>query len=240
MTSPQTLSAVEPLVVYLRDPDYVASSRLRALVAPVVPRALRPRARVLATDFIRPIVRRRASQLVSRSPLRLHLGSSRNLIPGWVNIDLVGDGADLSLNLLRPLPFPDGTVEAIFHEHLLEHFDFAAALRLSRECYRLLKPSGSLRIVVPDAEEYVERYRRGDLAPAHEPGVDRPTALIAAQEIFFRFGHRSAYDFETLHLLLNTAGFTDVGRSSFREGDVGATTDSPQRREGSLYCDAIK
>ena len=110
---------------------------------------------------------------------------------GWVNVDLLGDGADLSWNLLHPLPFADATVDAIFHEHVLEHFDFAAGLRFCKECYRLLKPTGSLRIVVPDAEEYVERYRRGELAPAHEPGVTRPTALLAAQELFFRFGHRS-------------------------------------------------
>ena len=43
-----------------------------------------------------------------------------------------------------------------------------------------------------------------------EPMVARPTALLAAQEIFFRFGHRVAYDFVTLRLLLNESGFDDV------------------------------
>lgn len=240
MTSPQALSAHESLLVYLRDPDYVATSRLRALLAPVIPPVLRPRARILATDLIRPIARRRAAHLASQKPLQLHLGSSQNLMPGWVNVDLVGDGVDLPWNLARPLPFRDATVEAIFHEHLLEHFDLSSALRLCGECYRLLKPKGTLRIAVPDAQDYVQRYRRGDLAPAHEPSVARPTALLAAQEVFFRFGHRSAYDYETLRLLLSTAGFREIRRSSFREGPLGAMTDAEHRREGSLYCDATK
>jgi predicted SAM-dependent methyltransferase len=175
-----------------------------------------------------------------RTPLQLHLGSSQGLKPGWVNIDLVGDGADLSWNLFHPLPFGSFSIDSIFHEHLLEHFDFPAALRLCEECYRVLKSGGTLRVVVPDAEHYVERYRQGDLAPAHDPTVARPTALLAAQEIFFRFGHRSAYDFETLRLLLSTAGFREVRRSSFREGVLGSLTDNVHRREGSLYCEAVK
>ncbi len=159
---------------------------------------------------------------------------------GWVNVDLVGDGADLSWNLLRRFPFPDGSVDAIFHEHVLEHFDLAAGFRLCTECYRVLKPNGSIRIAVPDAEEYVERYCRRELAPAHEPEAARPTALLAAQELFFRFGHRSAYDFETLEWVLSAAGFKDIRRSEFRDGALGAITDSEHRREGSLYCEATK
>jgi predicted SAM-dependent methyltransferase len=240
MTSTETLSTVNPLGAYLQQTRYVPSSRLRAFLAPVIPPGLRPRARIWATDLLRPVARRQARALATRTPLQLHLGSGRSLKAGWINVDLIGDGADLFWNLLRPLPFPDGTADAIFHEHVLEHFDLAAGLNFCRECYRLLKPTGAIRVVVPDAEEYFERYRCGDLAPAHESNIARPTALLAAQEIFYRFGHRSAYDFETLRLLLSTSGFRDIQRSSFCKGTLGSVTDSRHRREGSLYCEATK
>jgi len=189
---------------------------------------------------VRPVARWRARHLETQTPLRLHLGSGRGLKSGWINVDLVGDGADLCWNLFRPLPFRSASADTIFHEHLLEHFEFSAALRFCQECHRVLKAAGTIRIVVPDAEHYVERYRQGDLAPAHDPTFARPTALLAAQEIFFSFGHRSAYDFETLRLLLRTAGFREVRRSSFGEGILGSLTDNAHRREGSLYCEALK
>jgi predicted SAM-dependent methyltransferase len=240
MTPTPTLSATTVLAEYFKEPAYMPVSRLRGFLAPVIPRVLRPRARLWATDLLRPIARRRARRLATRTPLQLHLGCARDRKSGWINVDLVGDGADLFWNLLRPLPFADASADAIFHEHVLEHFDFAAALNFCSECHRLLKREGTMRIVVPDAEECLERYCRGELAPAQEPAVRRPTALLAAQELFFRFGHRSAYDFETLRLLLRSVGFREIRRSAFGQGRLGALADSAHRREGSLYCEAAK
>ena len=65
-------------------------------------------------------------------PLRLHLGSGGHPLEGWVNVDVVGMGPDLHWDLTRRLPFPDGSAQAVFLEHVCEHFPLAAVLDAAR------------------------------------------------------------------------------------------------------------
>lgn len=106
---------------------------LRRAVRRALPVSMRTRLRLVATDLVAPRERRRAARAARRPPLRLHLGSAETFKPGWVNVDLVAatGQVDVAWNLLRPLPFPDASVEAIFHEHVLEHFPLAKGDRKS-------------------------------------------------------------------------------------------------------------
>ncbi len=56
------------------------------------------------------------------------------------------------------LPFADRTFDAVISNHSLEHFeDLAGALG---EIGRVLKPSGAVHIVVPDASTFCHRGYR--------------------------------------------------------------------------------
>jgi SAM-dependent methyltransferase len=68
------------------------------------------------------------------------------------------DPAILRWNLARGIPFPDSTFDVVYHSHFLEHLEREAALTFLGECYRVLKPGGILRIVVPDLEKLVLVY----------------------------------------------------------------------------------
>ncbi len=46
------------------------------------------------------------------------------------------------------LPFPDGSIESIISHHCMEHVA-DGFVRLMDECYRVLKPGGLLRVIVP-------------------------------------------------------------------------------------------
>lgn len=58
----------------------------------------------------------------------------------------------------KTLPFPDNSMNAIYSSHLLEHLHLENAKALLKECYRVLKPNGVLRIVVPDLKDIVLKY----------------------------------------------------------------------------------
>ena len=63
-------------------------------------------------------------------------------------------------NLKRGIPFASDSIDIVYHSHLLEHLDRSVAPRFMQEIYRVLKPGGIQRIVVPDLEfacrEYIE------------------------------------------------------------------------------------
>ena len=159
---------------------------------------------------------------------------------GWVNVDLLGHHADLAWNLLRPLPFPSASADAVFHEHVLEHFSFADALRLLEECFRVLRPGGVLRVGVPDGAAYVQSYVDGGsgIIEAVRPG--RATPMLALAEVFYGHGHKSMYDYETLAILMSAAGFSDVEQRPFGESAITPPPDTAYRRAETLYVEATR
>lgn len=90
---------------------------------------------------------------------RLNIGCGRQTHPDWTNIDLVPANRNvLGCDIRKGLPFPANRFEAVYHSHLLEHLPPHEGEALVRECYRVLKPGGILRIVVPDLERIAELY----------------------------------------------------------------------------------
>jgi|10_taG_2_1085330.scaffolds.fasta_scaffold00033_56 SAM-dependent methyltransferase len=90
--------------------------------------------------------------------INLGSGDSWNLT-GWRGIDKIcGD----FLNAETILPFADNSVENAYSSHFFEHVDDETSLHLFEETYRVLKPGGIFRIVVPDFEFFIRKYRLND------------------------------------------------------------------------------
>jgi SAM-dependent methyltransferase len=68
------------------------------------------------------------------------------------------DSAIISHDLRNELPFPANTFEVVYHSHFLEHLDRTAAQPFLRECRRVLRPGGILRIALPDLRKLTEWY----------------------------------------------------------------------------------
>lgn len=84
-------------------------------------------------------------------PLKLNLGSGRNPLPGFLNVDKFG-APDLRCDLERfPWPWPDNSVEEIVLNHVLEHLGESTEIYLGviKEIYRVCKPDAVVRIAVP-------------------------------------------------------------------------------------------
>ncbi len=90
--------------------------------------------------------------------------------PGWINGDHDPSAKDvIKINLLRPFPFPDNTFDVIYHSQFIEHLPHEKALAFMRECYRILKPNGVLRVVTPDLQNQAVEYLRNLQAILESP-----------------------------------------------------------------------
>jgi len=89
----------------------------------------------------------------------LNLGCGQRFHSSWTNINFVsnGDGV-IAHNLKHGIPFPDKSFDVVYHSHVLEHFPKAEAEPFIKECYRVLRPQGILRVVVPDLEQIARTY----------------------------------------------------------------------------------
>ena len=86
----------------------------------------------------------------------------------------------LVCNLAGGIPFDTGTVDAVFHSHLLEHLDRDIARRFATEVRRVLKPNGVHRVVVPNlatlCRQYLDHFDQcedhPELIPRHESFIE--------------------------------------------------------------------
>jgi predicted SAM-dependent methyltransferase len=106
----------------------------------------------------------------------INLGCGRRFHPDWVNADIAPqDPSVMQCDLSRRLPFSDNDFDVVYHSNVLEHIRRNDAPTFIRECFRVLKPGGILRVAVPDLERicrlYLEKLQRaaaGDTASAHD------------------------------------------------------------------------
>jgi len=89
----------------------------------------------------------------------LNLGCGHRFHPEWTNVDFVATAEGvMAADLAKGIPFPDASFDVVYHSHLLEHFSKGEAEPFLKECYRILRPNGILRVAVPDLEQIVKTY----------------------------------------------------------------------------------
>lgn len=166
-----------------------------------------------------------ANDDLRNSPLiLLNIGAGGTLpeIP-WVNVDYPHEHNDMP-NYVRhdastPLPFPDNFADGLIACHFIEHFDCLTAVEILREFYRVLKPGGVCRIVVPDASYHRKVYPE-DLADPFgnamrlfgEPLAGRELAKDMRDATFMSFAlfwadHKQLFTEDSLWCELVQAGF---------------------------------
>ncbi len=89
----------------------------------------------------------------------LNLGCGATFHEDWVNIDFTDHGGKvLAYDLRLGIPFADASFDVVYHSHVLEHMPKAWGEFFLQECYRVLRPGGLLRVVVPDLENIARAY----------------------------------------------------------------------------------
>jgi predicted SAM-dependent methyltransferase len=177
----------------------------------------------------------------------LNVGCGPNIFSNFINLDIDWTKKiDIVWDIRKkPYPLKDGSLEGIFTEHCLEHITFEDCEKNLREFHRMLKPGGTVRIIVPDGEIYADIYQRRkngeEIYMPYEREDGYPTPMARINGIFRNHGHQFIYDFETFKYLLEKTGFKEIKKESFAHGrDPRLLVDVVWRSHESLYVEASR
>jgi predicted SAM-dependent methyltransferase len=207
--------------------------------------------------------------------LRINLGSGGRAVPGWVCIDRspnvllsrfpsvkrafsrVGILSEAHMTAwdptvkrhdIRSLPYPDGSVDAVYSSHALEHIYLDEARQVLADSARVLRSGGMIRIALPDATVIARRF----LNSADDPAAGREynDALLAhptmrrrgIQRIVGGAGghvHRWQPTAPMVKQMLEQARFSDVRGCNYKSGDF-PDLDTIETRPESFFLEAVK
>lgn len=179
--------------------------------------------------------------------LKINIGNGPFKHEGWVNVDccISLERDVVACDLRRRWPLRSGSAKYIFAEHVFEHFGHPDEIgHVLKECYRILKRGGVLRVIVPNAERYLRAYADDDESFVRQVGGDSASKLSVVNVMMRENGfHKYAYDYDELERVLRGAGFKSVTRSYFNGSshrELNLDFDDSQRDLVSLYAEAAK
>ena len=170
-------------------------------------------------------------------------------------------------NCRSKLPFKEGSIDFIYSSHFIEHMRRFETERILKDCYRVLKKGGVMRLVIPDLElltrKYIEKDKgffyalnnllNNDPNPKDEifladvlldsffpVSYKKPYQGIHRLYSFFIRPHLWMYDFNSLEGILKNAGFGKIRKLNYREGKVPDLDKLDVFPEISLYVEAEK
>jgi 2-polyprenyl-3-methyl-5-hydroxy-6-metoxy-1,4-benzoquinol methylase len=124
---------------------------------------------------------------------------------------------------------------------MLEHVTQQQGYLFLRECYRVLKPAGVLRVGVPDIKRIWEMCSVPQIFTDY--AVERGgSPTIAVENVIFKFDHKSAYTADLLDTMLRAIGFWTVAanrwdRTPFAEFQPALDSHHKIRSSGLNECD---
>ena len=157
------------------------------------------------------------SYINSNKTCKLHIGCGTNLIDGWLNTDLYPRNTKaVRLNAFKMDAIPDKSFDYVYSEHMIEHLTYTQAEIMIKECSRILKPGGKIRIATPDMQflldlmnpektqvqkDYINYITEKDI----KSNIYSDCFVI--NNFFYNYTHRFIFSKEILQKLLSDNGF---------------------------------
>lgn len=137
--------------------------------------------------------------------IKINFGSGPGPVPGWINVDLdPGYRPDVAADLSRDLPFATACADFLHTEDFIVALDLAGGEHFLKECRRLLRPGGVLRLLTPDLEKFARCY------------LERPQWLVDTWNTYVGVPLRVGTACEVMNVGLRMAGQFHYDRDTFR------------------------
>lgn len=129
-------------------------------------------------------------------------------------------------DIVKGLPEESGSCDAVYCSHILEHLAYEDFLTALKNTWKILKPGGTFRGVVPDLRaavtSYMEEFDKLE-APANELmrntmlGVESRAKNLPGQvkNLYGNSKHLWMWDYKSLAFELQKAGFTHIRPCTF-------------------------
>jgi predicted SAM-dependent methyltransferase len=174
--------------------------------------------------------------------MKIQFGSGSHHFDGWLNTEI--DTVDIT----KPLPFPDECADACFASHVVEHVTAPEAFRFFKECHRILKPNGVMRICVPSISRVREFMDQDYIGWVKAAGFGDGTPQGAVEHLITNHGHLTCWSEKVLAAAIWAAGFNvehcELNQSKFdhlvgleRHGEVIGVRNNWIE---SIVCEGIK
>jgi len=202
---------------------YVVGTETKRILARLAREARNNRWKRGRTEAIR-------QYLATHADPKLHVGCGPMLLEGWINSDMAPDVASgvIYLDVTEPLPFPDGSLQCIYSEHVLEHVSLETTFAHFGECFRTLRPGGVVRVAMPDLQFLLDYFTGQALTLVQQSFLERtvekfhPVVTLNSPALLLndfvrRWGHQVIYDPQLLGDLLRRVGFDPVVSCELQE-----------------------
>lgn len=184
---------------------------------------------------------------------KLHIGCGNNILDCWLNSDYYPNSRHLlHIDATKTFPFGDNEFDYVFSEHMIEHISYEQGHEMLKECYRVLKDGGKIRISTPDLSFLIDLYK-SDKSELQKKYIKWATETFIGSAPFCDstfvinnfmrdWGHLFIYDEKILRYSLEIAGFENITKCDLNNSEVDALRNLENEKrvpEGFLQLESL-
>jgi predicted SAM-dependent methyltransferase len=145
----------------------------------------------------------------------------------YKNLNGTTDTVMYNHDLRNGVPAEDGSLDLVYHSHMLEHLTYEDGIEFIKECYRVLKPGAKMRVLVPDLEIWINAYISNNQFFFDQykkyGGID-PKIYCTKGAVFMgmlhNHEHKCGYDYDSLEWVLKHNGFSEINKKLYGDSDI--------------------
>ena len=164
---------------------------------------------------------------------KLNIECNENILNGWYNTDSNPMYGAHFMDMLKPFPFPDESIDRVFCQYTLNRLEIKETFKVLQECYRILRVGGRIRLTLysiqnltnitsGDRIRYINWYKQFLFAK------DNHIQRIFSNDLLLEFiitdivknkNLKYLYSFSSIKRILEEIGYKDVELLRFGHSD---------------------